>query len=221
MATALASCGIDTIEYFPLKTTVSQTSGSAMTFSGPESDDSNYLGLAIFYKIYASEAKAITDQSYVNSKQSAINTVPGAIVESTLISAGGLGYQRLILTTPATGSSASAAIPTIAKAYLTSDYFVSISFPAGSEPRLTVTNEASGAVSEFLIRRSVAGSTGAYLTFLDEPASGNSDYVSSATSALEGTYFVQFFAAAYGLNPNTLTDLYGDAVFLNRITINL
>jgi hypothetical protein len=215
-ALALASCGIDTIAFLDTVTTVQQTGASSLVLRGPDSDDDLYDGLMIFYKIYANETNATTDYSYIVSKQNAENAVPGAVVESYLASTGGLNYQQVVL-------DGDIPIPTIKKANLTLDYYTAIDFPSGSsaEPVLTIYDDASGAVVQsFTLSRSSRGSDGTYLSFNTEPQAGDGDYQSSTSDADEKVYYVQFFAATYGLDLTDFSDLYGDAVYLHRIALN-
>lgn len=213
---AFSSCGLDTIAYLADETTVQQTGASSLVLRGPESDDDSYDGLMIFYKIYANETNASTDYSYIVSKQNAENAVPGAAVESYLSSTGGLNYQQVVL-------NGDIPIPTIKKANLTLDYYTAIDFPAGSsdEPTLTIYDDASGAVvASYTISRNSRGADGAYVSFGDRPQTGDDDYQSSTSDTDENVYYVQFFAAAYGLDLTDFSDLYGDAVYLHRIALN-
>ena len=166
-----ASCGLDVIVYLAEETKVLDRGVSSLILQGPESDDESYAGLMVFYKIYANESSATTDYSYVISKQSAENVVPGAIVESYLASTGGLNYQQIVLRNDIP-------IPSILKSNLTLDYYTAIEFPAdiGEEPTLTIYEDSSDSiVASFILKRSSRGSDGSYLSFRDEPASGDAD----------------------------------------------
>jgi len=210
------SCGIDTIAYLDNKTDAQQPGASSIILKGPESDDETYDGLSIFYKIYAEESTASSDLSYLVAKQNAENAVPGAAVETYLMAAGGLNYHKLVLDDDIP-------IPTIKKALLTLDYYTTIDFPAGSniEPSLAIIVNATGVVEKsYTIRRNLSGG-GEYPSFLERPQPGDADYQSSTNAEDDkDMYYVQFFAATYGLDLMDFSDVYGDAVFLHRITLN-
>ncbi|PKL08478.1 MAG: hypothetical protein CVV51_08700, partial [Spirochaetae bacterium HGW-Spirochaetae-7] len=59
-----------------------------------------------------------------------------------------------------------------------------------------------------------------YKSFIDlEPTTGDADYRSNLGES-DRTYFVQFFAASYGIDIEYFNELYGDAVYIGLITIN-
>jgi len=202
----MASCGIDTIAYLSEMPTVQSRDESALVFKGPSIADDNYYGVFIFYKIYASDAAASSDLNALESRQNADNAVPGSNVESFLVSTSGLDYQQAVLTN-------NLSIPTLDKEIIDSN-LASITFASASnvEPTLTVDNVP------LELRRSSLSSSGTYLSFLDEPQAGNIDYKSSESDVDENIYYIQFFAASYGLDLSDLSELYGDAVYLGRIT---
>ncbi len=217
----LVSCGIDTIVYLSLKARVTSSLDASFVFSGPQVIDGNdsnyYLGLNVYYRIYASESDAASDLSSLTSKQSATNAVPGAYVAAYLASASGLGYQRIVLIDPANGG-ASEPFPTFAKNVLPPDGYIAVSFPPSGEPILEINlGAASTGTTRYWLRRAVTNASG-NLQFLTAPVAGAADYRSGTVSA--DTYYVQFFAAGYGMN-DTLDEIYGDAVYLGRITLNL
>lgn len=212
------SCGIDTIVYLSLKARPTSSSDASFVFSGPQSSDANYLGLNVYYRIYASETDAASDLSSLTSKQSATNAVPGAYVAAYLASSSGLGYHRVVLVDPSDGN-AMDPIPTFEKDNVPSDGLVDVNFLPSAEPYLALKNVATNVETKrYVLRRAVSNASG-YLSFLTAPVSGASDYRSGTVSA--NKYYVQFFAAAYGIDFTTFSDLYGDAVYLGRITLNL
>lgn len=214
----LSSCGIDTIAYLSLvATSRSNDDVSGMVFSGPYSDEDEYLGLVVYYKIYASASAADVDRSYIAAKQADDDAVPGASIETYLASSSYLGYQRLVLI------NVESSLPTIPKAYLTDDYYITIELPSGgaSEPYLAVVDEATaGTVESYVIRRAETGSDNEYLTFLDEPAAGDSDYKSSSSDT-DDYYYVQFYAVAYGIDFSDFSNLFGDAVSIGRLRLSM
>jgi hypothetical protein len=212
------SCGIDTISFLSADPEVTSNSSSQIIFTGADADDDNYYGVELFYKIYATESDATTDRSYIISKQNATGVVPGSIVESYLLPSSGLSYQRPVLNDTND-------IPSIPKSLLpNSAYFVSMDFPAKStvEPTVTITNGDTGAiVKAYTLKRNALSATGSrHLSFLEEPIAGAADFRSRATDT-DGAYYVQFFAASYGMDYSDFSELYGDAVFLGGlITLN-
>lgn len=216
------SCGIDTISYLSGNPRSISTGVSALDFAGPSIDDIAslgpdiaYLGTDFFYKIYASDTDADNDLAGITARQSATNSVPGASVSSYLLSTSGLGYSKPLLdgTIP---------IPLISETNLpatndpATDY-AEIDFQATPEP--TISFPSSGPTSYQLLRSITSG--GSYLSFYTEPVAGNADYKSNSDDT-DATYYVQFFAASYGIDFGSggITELYGDAVYLGRITIN-
>lgn len=201
------SCGIDTIAYLTELPVAQDYSESALNFSGPGTQDDNYYGIVLFYKIYENASDAATDLSLLEGKQNAENAVPGSYVESFLKSANGLNYQQLVL-------DGDLPIPSLPKEILDSN-LVSINFASANniEPRLTVKDTT---VDTQLSRNALA-TNGTYLSFLEEPQAGNTDFKTSSSDLDEGVYYIQFFAVAYGLDYSDFSDLYGDAVYLGRI----
>jgi len=223
VALAASSCGIDTIAYLPLlSTSRSNDDVSSMVFSGPYSDDDEYLGLVVYYRIYASSSAADVDASYIAAKQADEDAVPGAAVESYLASSSYLGYQRLVIDDESS-------LPSIRKAYLTDEYYITVELPSGgaSEPYLSIIDEATaepievdGEPAVYTIRRAETGSDNGYLTFLDEPVAGDADYKSSSSDTDE-YYYVQFYVAAYGIDFTDFSNLYGDAVSIGRLRLSM
>ncbi len=210
------SCGLETVAFLSEKVTVLQSSNSALTLRGPNIENSPYDGQMIFYKIYATDVQASTDLSAVRAKQDAANAIPGQVVESYLISSNGLKYQQLVL-------DGDIPIPSIKKGLLLRDYYAAIEFPAGSgsNPTLTVYNEAAGnIITSHILKRIAKGADGAYISFKDRPQNGDADYLSSTNDTDPNVYYVQLFAASYGLDLSDFSDLYGDAVFLTCIALN-
>lgn len=199
------SCGIDTISFLSEKPSVQSSTDSAINFKGPSIQDDNYYGLFLFYKIYAKEGDATSDLSLLEAKQNTENAVPGSYVETFLKSAGGLNYQQLVL-------DGELPIPSLPKENLDTN-LLSINFASANnvEPRLTNTT------LDMSMRRNALASNGTYLSFLEEPQAGNPDFMASTSDLDEGVYYIQFFAAAYGLDFSDFSDLYGDAVYLGRI----
>jgi hypothetical protein len=165
------------------------------------------------------QADAETDRNYVLSRQSAQNSVPGAIIKSYLTAAtpGGLGYLNPVLVSKPDN------IPTLLDADLglgSADYYVNITFPTetGIQPKLEIF-DGSPVPASYDLRRNVTDAS-VYKSFIDlEPTTGDADYRSNLGES-DRTYFVQFFAASYGIDIEYFNELYGDAVYIGLITIN-
>lgn len=200
------SCGIDTINYLSGNPRSYSASDTALVFYGPASPDSTYLGIDLFYRIYASDADADADLAGITARQSATNAVPGASVSSYLLSASGLAYSKPLL-------NGVIAIPQIAT--MTSD-FAEIDFQATPEPTISFP---SSSPSVYELRRAI-GSGSSYASFYTKPVAGDADFKSNSGDS-DSTYYVQFFAASFGIDFGSgITELYGDAVYLGRITLN-
>jgi hypothetical protein len=204
------SCGIDTISYLSGNPRSYSASDTALVFYGPATPDSAYLGMDVFYKIYASDTDADTDLASLTARQSTTNAVPGYSVSSYLLSSSGLGYNKPML-------DGSIPIPEIPIAKLPSSDFAEIDFQTMPEP--TIIFPSSASVSYKLRRAITSAST--YASFNAKPVSGDADFkINSGDS--DSVYYVQFFAASFAIDFTSggITELYGDAVYLGRITLN-
>jgi hypothetical protein len=209
---SLSSCGIDTINYLsedPIK--ISETT-SSFIFSIQKTGSESYLGVELFYRIYASDMDADTDKNYITARQSETNSVPGELIKSQLISAGGLRYIS-----PAVNNSIK--IPIIGTGEVDNDNdYINVSFPTSGQPNFYIDSDSS--TLHILKRNVIDESDGEYKSFLDDkPVEGDPDYRSSIDDLDETIYYVQFYSAAYGLDKNTFEDLYGNAIYLGRVTL--
>jgi len=220
LMTLTVSCGIDTIVYLSLKAERrSYDPPSSFVLSGPSTSDASYLGLNVYYRIYAVETDATADVNSISARQSATNAVPGASVPGYLASSSGLGYQRLVLVDAATGLPVDS-IPTLERSLVPGDGLVAVTFNPSGEPDMEIRLGSAQAISRrYLLRRVVTGGSYGNLRFIDPPVAGAVDYKSGTVSS--NRYYIQFFAAAYGMNFDTFEELYGDAVHLGMITIDL
>lgn len=209
----VSSCGIDTIAYLNSKVTPKSDNASSFVFLAPTDTEASYLGVFLFYRIYASELSAQSDLENLNNKQSITNAVPGSSVESYLLAPKGLNYKRLAV-------DFGAPIPTLEKSLLEEEALVSIDFPSstGVEPTITITSGVPAVTTVYKIWRNITGSN-EELSFRDRPQSGQDDYTTSSLIPNPTEYYIQFFAATYGIDLSDLSELYGDAVDLGRITV--
>ncbi len=208
------SCGIDTISYLE-DNPISISIDTSFVFSIIKSGSSSYLGVELFYKIYAYEDDATNDKAYIDSKQNETNYLPGSLIESQLLSNSGLSYSRALLNNSIIDLMK---IPLLSKDDVISD---SDNISVTLSPDGIILSIASESPDKFQIKRSITNSSGDYKTFLIEPIVGEKDFRSNVANDIsENEYFVQFYAAAYGLDIGTLEDLYGKAVYLGRIAIN-
>lgn len=211
---SIISCGIDSINYLsedPIS--ISSDGTSSFIFSIKESGSSSYLGVELFYRIYASQADADSDKSYITAKQSETDSVPGALIESQLKSSSGLRYLSPVVND-------AIKIPILSKDdVLNEDDRINLSFYTGSiEPNYFIDHDDA---TFYTLKRNVSDESGDYKTFLDEPVAGDdSDFRSNNDHEDGDAYYVQFYAAAYGLDISSFEDLYGDAIYLGRITLN-
>jgi hypothetical protein len=215
LVSTLSSCGIDSIAFLGSKVTLASSGPSSSVFLAPSVTEDNYLGVFLFYRIYASEVLAETDKNNVYNKQNVLNAVPGTIIESYLLSPGGLKYKKLTI-------DGDVPIPSLYKSLIPINTLVSIDFPTSTsvEPKITILKEASATIS-YIISRSITGTTGSYLSFRDKALDGQDDYLASTVDPDPNVDYIQFFAVTYGINQNSLQELYGDAVYIGRITLNL
>ncbi|HUW70784.1 MAG TPA: hypothetical protein VMX33_11190 [bacterium] len=207
------SCGIDTISYLSGNPRSYSATDTALVFYGPATPyDTSYLGIDIFYKIYASDTDADADLASLTARQSATDAVPGYSVSSYLLSSSGLAYSKPLL-------NASIPIPQLPVANLPSTDYAEIDFPTmTTEP--TISFPSSGPTS-YELRRAIS-SGGTYVSFNTKPVAGDADFKSNSLDTDETTFYVQFFAASFGIDfaSGGITELYGDAVYLGRIALN-
>jgi hypothetical protein len=213
------SCGIDEIYYLsqnPLSIYNDSTS-FILSIKKPDPDDQSYLGVQLFYKIYASLDDADIDRSYISAKQSETNSVPGNLIETYLISTSGLGYMSPVVNN-------SIKIPFILKSAVTDENdFINVTFTSTTDqPGFYFNHDYINHVvtTFYTLKRSVIDDTqgGEYKTFLAKPVAGDSDYRSRIDDD-DSTYFIQFYAAAYGLDLSSFEDLYGSAIYLGTMTV--
>jgi len=219
---SMMSCGIDSIVYLNDNPVLTSTDDSTSIFKGPESNNSSYLGVEIFYRIYYSLSDADADKSTISTKQDVDESIPGSVINEYLINPNGLKYKNLVLVN-IQDSSLQRRIPTILSTEIPdSSYFVSIEFPSASneEPFITITNEVANEKTLHLLLKRNSGIANDYLRFIDEPKVGDPDFKANTNSTTPGTYYVQLYAASYGLNFVDFSELYGDAVFIGRIILN-
>ena len=226
MDIALVACGIDTFATLANDPVAKSYDSTSLQFLGPVPGDASYLGVELFYRIYDSSTDAETDRAYVLARQSAENTVPGSVIKSYLTAAtpGGLNYLNPVLVNPGTGSKIDS-IPTLLDADLGSgsaDYYVNIAFPTdtGTEPKLEIFDGIAALPTVAYTSRRNVTDAGTYKYFKgDEPVSGDADFRTNSGD-VDRTYYVQFFAASYGIDFTSFSELYGDAVFLGLITLS-
>jgi hypothetical protein len=204
------SCGIDTINYLSEDPLPISSDSSSFIFSIRNTVvNPYYLGVMIFYRIYASEVDAESDKAYVSAKQSEANSVPGSLIENQLISSSGLGYNSLVVNDEIR-------IPVISKNDVNDDDdYINVSFTSTIEQPNYYIEHASATL--YTLKRNVIN-PGGYKTFLDKPVAGDPDY-RSRIDDIDSTYYIQFYGAAYGLDGISFEDLYGKAIYLGRMTV--
>ena len=209
---SLSSCGIDTISYLTEDpVSISSDGTSSFIFYVKESGSVSYLGADLFYRIYASSIDADSDKNYVIAKQSEVNAVPGTLIESNLISSSGMQYKSPVVND-------TIKIPIISvDDIVDQDSYIILSFPGNMEPSYYINPDSS---TLFFLKRNVIDPSGGYKSFIDDPPEVDDQDYKSRVGDTDNEYYVQFFAAAYGLNISNFEDLYGDAVYLGRIVLN-
>lgn len=198
----LASCGIDTIAFLDIKAVSISNTDKAIVFSIPSSGSDNYLGLCIFYRIYANKAQADNDRSSIESRQAGTNALPGAFITSYLLAKSGLEYHGIFYEKDADIVNQ---LPVISKSF--SGSYCSIEFNA------TATMKINNEVRNIYRTNEQGNST----SFFAKPINSSPDF---EEGELEGKYYVQFFASAYGIDFSSISELYGDAVYLGTITVD-
>jgi hypothetical protein len=201
MPLVLLACGIDTLNYLgsdSMPASISQSS-SGLIFSGPVNPAiPPYIGINLYYRIYASESEAISDRSRLEQKQSSEN-VPGSSI-STFLEA------TLRYAIPARNENR--APPTIPESL--EDDPMSVELIDG---RLYLK---IGVASSYELKRSLASGL---VDFTVVPSDGDADY-NNVTSTDPGDYYVQFFAASYGVDLlGSTPQLYSNAVYLGTIVL--
>jgi hypothetical protein len=211
ISSCIISCGIDTINYLSEDpVSISSDGTSSFIFSIINTGSTNYLGVQLFYRIYASSSDADSDKSYITAKQGETNFVPGALIESYLISPNGLKYLSPLINNEIR-------FPSIVKSVVNDENdYINLSYPGTEEPSFFVDSAAS---TRYVLKRNVLDSSNHYKSFLDIPITGDADYRSNSSDD-DDTYYVQFYSSAYGTSSADLLDLYGNAIYLGRVTLN-
>jgi hypothetical protein len=196
------ACGIDSLNYLGSESRPYYVSQSeiGLSFLGPANPAvPPYLGINLYYRIYASETEADTDRSRLEQRQSS-DYVPGSSVPNFLETT--LRYVK-----PARNEIL--APPTIPRT-LESDP-MSVDLIDGNL-FLNI-----GTTSTYDLKRNVAGSL---YDFSVKPIDQDSDFSNANSTDLSPYFYVQFFAASYGVDlGGSTTELFSNAVFLGRVVL--
>jgi hypothetical protein len=194
----ISSCGIDIVSVLDTPPVYI----SPLVFKGPADPDTLYYGVDVFYRIYAVEADANADRDMLLAKQGLANALPGDAIKNYLLSDSYLKYRRL---------NVNANTPSLKNTFLQT-YSAQFNYDLVSNELflLLYDGEIQINISDLIplpkiLKRSNNSN------FSDEPQAGDADYHANAEDADPATYYVQFFAASYGLD-TSLNDLYSDAV---------
>jgi len=140
----------------------------------------------------------------LQNKQSALDTLPGSYIQSYLLSKTGLNYNSISYKE---GSNFISPIPLIEKSFAGKS--CSVSFAASEKAVMQIGNDDK----EIYRASGLAGN----LSFYEAPKVGDEDY---SGVELEDSYYIQFFAAAYGLDFSNITEIYGNAAYLGLLRIS-
>jgi len=217
-----AACGIDSVIYLKENPRPTSDVANSLIFIGPTTVNSSYLGVEIFYKFYASITDAEEEKNSITSRQDANDSIPGSMISSYIINPNALHYVRPILAEINGIQSTISTIPTIKSDDIPSpSYYITLEFPSASnqEPFIRIINTETNEITlNMLLKR--MGNGNENISFLIEPENNDIDYKANLSDADPRIYYVQFYAASYGLNFSDFSEVYGDAVFIGRITLS-
>ena len=215
---SLASCGIDIVSFMENKPVVQ----ADLIFRAPATKDSGYLGLSLFYRIYATKEDAEADRAKLDARQASA-AIPGDVVKSLLLNeaSSGLKYRQIErFTLPDGGSFGSA--PTF-KSGLIGDYRILIQGEPDQGLIVLIDVNADGYYnagdSLLVASRRIASES----LFSLKPVDGDADYQKgSGTDFDANQFYIQIFAACYGIDMvnGTFKEMYSDAVHLGVVTFN-
>ena len=199
-----SSCGIDTLSYLGGAPRFVSESPGTVDFKAAAVPDPDCYGLDVFYRIYAGSDDAETDKTAIAERVQA-RSIPGDYVKSWLLSTGGLKYRKLSLdaggeTSPMLDSPADPEDLLVLSVLAGG----SVEFKAGAAAAVPVYRNPGSVFPSFSVR----------------PADTDADYKPDTDDLLPDEYWVQFYAASYGIDATSWAELYSDVVYLGRIAIN-
>jgi hypothetical protein len=216
VALVMTSCGIETLVYLGSNETPVPIADSrnALDFNSPVNPT---IGMNLYYRIYDSEADAITDKNMLDTRQGS-ESIPGSAIlylENTLKYTRPARYslktKKIISVIPTIPDSA--VITTLISIKLISNR-IFIDLDTSSILGNIEENPSTDDVFELL---RFTG-TGIPVSFDQLPVVEDLDYRSGATE--DFSFYVQFFAASYGFDlTGSSTEVYSNAVYLGRIIL--
>lgn len=214
------SCGIDSLVYLNASPILVSADDKNIVFRMPTatSETGSYLGVELYYRIYATIEAAEADKATISSVQAAEDYFPGSEVKSHLLNISSIDYSKLAL-------DRIISVPAIPEETAPAGALISLEFPStlSAAPAVIIRDATTRNVLDtFIMSRSILVSgTNNYASFFTEPARTDADFDYSSTDTDPGTYYLQFFAAAYGMDFASFEELYGRALYLGRIVLDL
>ncbi|MBP7262591.1 MAG: hypothetical protein KBB32_00310 [Spirochaetia bacterium] len=199
-AALAAACGIDIVSYLSQQ----PVSDGPNLVKAPAAPDSMYLGVELFYRIYATYDDAQSDLTAYSAKQSS-ETIPGESVESFLLSQSNYAYRTLVVDGLDPG-------PTLRASLLAFD-LATLAFSSTTESTITI-----GANPPYDLSRNLPTP----VSFSVPPTEGDQDYEHNDDDPDTGIFYIHTFAACYGLDTanSTFPNLYSKAVSLGITTLS-
>ena len=217
-----SACGIDSISYLESTPRSIDRSVVSLSFSGPiiavgSQDDGTFTGVDVFYRVYARKDDATTDQSAIVSKQG--TGVPGSSIESYILAMTGKKYRRLFYQVG--DGDVYQDRPALDKAESALTWVIRFDANAsGAEP--LVYDEVTPAASVRLLRNLGDDEPKAFISG-GKPLEGDADFTAYTADEDENTFYVQFFAASYGIDVDGFQTgdpiVWSDAVWLGVVEL--
>lgn len=199
----ICSCGIeDAQQYLLYQPRTHSEAPTSINFYPPEQYEPQFLGIDIYYKIYASKANADADAANFSVRQNA-DIIPGSSIVSYLLSSNYLNYHRLYN------------VAQQSRFVITKNLIPTTSNLLTFE--VTTTNELVFKIDNTEIARVFRNTATANVPFSYQPSITDSDYKSSDNDQ-DPQFYVQLYAVSYGYT-NTLKPIFSKAIKIGVLSI--
>ncbi len=203
IAFLVSSCGIeDAQQYLLYQPRPNSEAATSINFYPPEQYEPQFLGIDIFYKIYASKTDADTDAANFSARQDA-DIIPGSSIISYLLSTNALNYHRLYNNTEQSSF------------VITKNLIPSTSNLLTIE--LTTNNELLFKIDNTEITKLLRNTDTANISFSIQPDQTDSDYKAS-TNDQDPQHYIQLYAVSYGYT-SILKPIFSKAIKIGVLTV--
>ncbi|HON88779.1 MAG TPA: hypothetical protein PK074_02085 [Spirochaetales bacterium] len=199
----ISSCGIeDAQQYLFYQPRTNSESPTSINFYPPEQYETQFTGIDIYYKIYASKTDADADASSFSVRQDA-DIIPGSSIVAYLLSPNALNYHRLYNYTQQSRF-------VITKSLIPSTNNL-VTF------ELTVINELLFKIDNIEVAKLYRNTATDTIPFSMQPNQSDSDFKYSSNDQ-DPQFYIQLYAVSYGYT-NLLKPIFSKAVKIGVLSI--